>query len=122
MLLCADIGGTNTKLALFRPDRPLEPDRLERYTNADARDFEAIVARFLPGKAAGTIEGACLGVAGPVRGTRVEATNLPWGIDATALGARLGGAPVFLLNDLEALAYAIPGLPEQACEVISPGR
>ena len=51
----------------------------------------------------------------------VETTNLPWLIDANALSAGLGGAPVFLLNDLEALAYGIPALREDACVVLNPG-
>jgi glucokinase len=48
-------------------------------------------------------------VAGPVVGGRAQVTNLPWLIDAEALGERLG-FHIHLLNDLEALATAVPHL------------
>jgi glucokinase len=59
-------------------------------------------------------------IAGPVVGDRVETTNLPWHIDARALGARLGNVPVFLLNDLEALAYGIPSLRDDGVTTLQP--
>jgi glucokinase len=121
MLLCADIGGTKTKLALFRRDDPRDVVALETYASRDVGDLASTIAGFL-GRQPGTVEAACLGVAGPVVGTRVETTNLPWLIDATRLSERLGGAPVFLLNDLEALAHGIPALREDAYVVLNPGR
>jgi glucokinase len=120
MLLCADIGGTHTKLALFHPDDPARIVALETLASRDVHDLGAAIADFLR-RGSWAIEAACLGVAGPVAGTRVETTNLPWLIDAQALGARLG-APVFLLNDLEALAYGIPVLREEGCAVLNAGR
>jgi glucokinase len=121
MILCADVGGTKTKLALFRPDDLLEAVWLQTYASAEVDDLgtlvEALVAR-----ERWTIDAASLGVAGPVIGTRVETTNLPWRIDAQALGASLGGVPVFLLNDLEALAYGIPALPARALVTLNPGQ
>jgi glucokinase len=115
MILCADIGGTKTTLALFRPDRPTEPVRLATRPSTEVGHLDDVLAAFLGGDAA-ALRAASLGVAGPVVGTRVETTNLPWVIDGDAL-ARALGAPVFLLNDLEALAHAIPVLP--AASVVS---
>lgn len=56
-----------------------------------------------------------LGVAGPIVGGRARLTNHPWTIDGAAIGRTLG-APVHLLNDLEALAYSLDAL--QAHEVV----
>jgi glucokinase len=120
MLLCADIGGTKTKLALFRRDHLLEVARVETYASPAVDDLGKLVAQFLAAKPC-TIEAACLGVAGPVIGNRVETTNLPWCIDAMVLAAALGGIPVFLLNDLEALAYGIPALRDDALVTLNAG-
>ncbi|HYR96908.1 MAG TPA: glucokinase [Candidatus Binatus sp.] len=120
MLLCADIGGTKTKLALFRRDRPLELVSLETYASRDVQDLGALIGEFLA-REPWTIDAVCLGVAGPVTATQVETTNLPWLIDANELSAGLAGVPVFLLNDLEALAYGVPVLREDACVVLNPG-
>jgi glucokinase len=119
MLLCADIGGTKTKLALFARNAPCRPVRVARFENAEARDLGEILARFL-GDAPPKLDAASLGVAGPVSGARVETTNLPWVIDGDAL-ARHFHAPVYLLNDLEALAYGVSVLDDASCAVLNPG-
>jgi len=120
MLLCGDIGGTNTRLALFRREPALEPTRIATYPNAHAAGLGDLLATFL-GADTSPIEAACFGIAGPVLGGRVETTNLPWVIDAEEVGGRLGGAPVFLLNDLEALAYGVAALRDDATVILNPG-
>ena len=119
MLLCGDIGGTKTKLGFFRRHAPLTPVRVETFRNADAGDFGAILSRFLGGEAP-ALAAACFGVAGPVAGARVETTNLPWVIDAAALAQALG-TRVFLLNDLEALAYGVSVLVDDGSVVLNAG-
>src|SRR5436309_2727246 len=121
MILCADVGGTKTKLALFRPDDLVKTAWVQTYASAEVEDLGKLL-RELVTREGWTLDAVSLGVAGPVRGTRVETTNLPWVIDATALGASLSGVPVFLLNDLEALAYGIPALPASALATLNPGQ
>jgi glucokinase len=121
MLLCGDIGGTKTTLALIRRERPCSPVRAERYASQEAAGLEELLAKFL-GSAPPALEAACFGIAGPVLAGRVETTNLPWCVDAEVLGRRLGSIPVFLLNDLEALAYGVTVLAEDAVAVLRPGR
>jgi glucokinase len=107
VILCGDLGGTKSDLALFPLAPPFEP--VARRTFA-SREFETagdVLEAFL-GRHAARVSAVCLGVPGPVIGRRSEATNLPWRIDAAALGKRLGGGPVFLLNDLEAYAWGLP--------------
>ena len=53
---------------------------------------------------------ACFAVAGPVAGGRPALTNLPWVIEEPALQAALGLQSVRLLNDVEAMAAAVPHL------------
>src|SRR5437867_2080383 len=100
MLLCGDIGGTKTTLALFHPERPLEPVEPASHPSHDFPGLWEIVAAYLVTRSA-RIDAACFAIAGPVVGERVATTNLPWVVDAGALRTRLRDAPVFLLNDLE---------------------
>jgi len=121
MLLCGDIGGTKTVLGLFERARPYEPVTLATFPSLGPERLDDLLDAFLAREPV-RVEAACFGVAGPVIGERVAATNLPWVVDAAALRARLGGAPVFLLNDLEALAYGVALVPEARLAFLNPGQ
>ena len=56
---------------------------------------------------------AAIGVAGPVDGDSVKVTNAPWTITAGEVAELLGGAPTRLVNDLQAVALALPHLARQ---------
>ena len=62
------------------------------------------------GVASSRIITACAGVAGPILGEVATVTNIPWQVDAprVCLGT-FGFRRLALLNDLEAVAYAVPG-------------
>jgi glucokinase len=121
MLLGADIGGTKTTLALFEPGRSREPQRLKTYPSREHTSLGDILDSFLA-QDHPPITAACFGVAGPVVDHTVHTTNLPWTIEADRLSEQLGGVPVFLLNDLEALAWGVTCLPHDRCPVLNPGR
>jgi glucokinase len=111
--LAGDIGGTKTVLALCEVDAGGAPRVVreaqfpcERYTS-----LEAILGEFLPAPVA--LAGACFGVAGPVTAGAAKITNLPWMIEERALSTRLG-APVALINDLQATALGALVLPPAA--------
>ncbi|MDE2314366.1 MAG: glucokinase [Elusimicrobia bacterium] len=112
VVLAGDVGGTNTRLALFKPGAALKPAALDIYPSRDYDSLGAALKAFTAKHGAG-VAAACLGVAGPVKDGRVEATNLPWDIDARALSPFLGGAPVRLLNDLEANAWGLAELSDK---------
>jgi glucokinase len=122
VILVGDVGGTNTRLAWADAAQGAAGLRgVQTYPSAAHRSLEALVARFLdevPGRPAQ----ACFGIAGPVRDGRVEATNLPWVVDARALAVRLGLDRVLVMNDLEALAWGIPGLPPGDLAELQAGR
>jgi glucokinase len=63
------------------------------------------------------VDRACFGVAGPVVAGRVMATNLPWVVDEAQLSRELNIPTVHLLNDLEAIAWAVPHLGEQPADL-----
>ncbi len=60
----------------------------------------------------GSCTGAAIGAAGPVDDGYIELTNAHWTIFASEVSAILG-APVVLMNDLEAAAHALPALQEK---------
>lgn len=106
LVLCGDIGGTKTLLAIVAGDG----DRFEivferRYADRDFADFADLLRRFRD-EARTQVERACLGVAGPIDHRTVAVTNFPWTLDADALEAILG-APVLLANDFVAAAAGI---------------
>lgn len=110
MLIAGDVGGTKTDLALFSieggPHSPLFEAQLH---SADYPSLQAIVKGFLA-KVKKPVDRACFAVAGPVIGGRVKTTNLPWLIEETSLSRdlNLNIKSVRLINDLEAIARAIP--------------
>ena len=110
MLIAGDIGGTKTDLAIYSmkagPHAPLVQSQLH---SADYPSLEAMVSEFL-GQAKMPVYAASFDVAGPVIGGRAKVTNLPWVMDAQSLASDLKLNAVYLMNDLEAVARAVPVL------------
>lgn len=121
MILAGDVGGTKTHLALYEPAASVRAPILERrLPSREYATLEALVREFLAGAPARPSR-AVLGIAGPVVDQRVEATNLPWRVGAAELSAGLGGAPVRLVNDVEATAWGVPLLDASEVETLHPG-
>ncbi len=112
MLLAGDIGGTKTVLAVFDVDDGAlisrHPVQERVFPSQQYQSLELIIEEFLLDSGI-DISAASFGVAGPVVGDRAQVTNLPWTIDAGDMRQRFG-FEVHLLNDLEALATAVPFL------------
>jgi glucokinase len=122
VILAGDIGGTNTRLAWFEvANGALVPGATQTYPSRQQTSLDAIVKAFL-GEAPGRIRHACFGIAGPVREGRVEATNLPWAVDARSLAQELRLDRVLLINDLEANAWGLATLPDADFAVLQPGQ
>lgn len=106
--LLADIGGTNARFALLG-DAVLGPIlglAVADYDTAEAA-IRAALARLNPQR---TPDRAFLAGAGPLVGARLALTNGTWVLDAAALRCALGFDQVVLMNDFEALAWALPRL------------
>ena len=117
MLLAGDIGGTKTLLGLFEGGPRPEPVDVRAFTTLAHESLEAIVREFFARQPAPpVIEAASFGVAGPIIEQVAELTNVPWRVDAAAVARDMGLARVTLLNDLQAMAYAVPVLaPAELC-------
>jgi glucokinase len=108
VLLAGDIGGTKTDLAIFSVEGgPHSPLAQAQMHSADYPSLQALVTDFLK-KVKLPVERACFDVAGPVIDGRVKITNLPWMMNEASLTKELNFKSVHLMNDLEAVARAIP--------------
>ena len=124
MLVAGDIGGTKTELAIFSNEAgPHSPLAQERVHSADYPSLQAIVKEFLA-KTKKPVDRACFAVAGPVISGRVKTTNLPWTIEDASLAQELNLniKSVQLINDLEAIARAVPILRPSDVQTINTGE
>jgi len=122
MLLAVDMGGTKTLIGLFRRGtRRPEPAVVREFATLDFDSLDEIVETFLDQTGATDIESACIGAAGQVSGLVARLTNVPWLADATPVARRIGGRPIELLNDLEAMAYVVPVLDPEELAVLQQG-
>lgn len=124
MLLAGDVGGTKTRLGLFTGSGRPSTVHSAEFTTLEYPDLETMVTEFLRGHQPGTptLEAACFGVAGPVRGQTARLTNVPWSIDSAVLAERFGIPRIGLLNDLEAMACSVAVLEPQELSVLQDGR
>jgi glucokinase len=122
MLLVGDIGGTKTLLGLYDPGRGARQPVIEKeFHSGDYPGLEGMVREFLQ-QAGQTAEYACFDVAGPVIRGRARLTNLPWSLEEEPLARGLGFKRVILLNDLKAIAYAVPRLEAGEVHTIHAGH
>jgi glucokinase len=110
-LLIGDIGGTNARFAMADPLG--SGFALEMTLNcADYETAELAIADYLARSGGTQPEVICLAVAGPIVDQGVRFTNNDWAIDCRDLQRGFPGARTRLLNDFEAISYAIPLLGE----------
>ncbi len=119
MILAGDIGGTKAYLALFDENKnQLEKIRETRFETRKFPDLDSIIEEFLKdGNEKPEI--ACLGVAGPIVDGNCSLTNLDWRIETGRLGKQFD--KVYLINDLVAMACAVPCLEDKDVAVLQSG-
>jgi glucokinase len=122
MLLAGDIGGTKTLLGLYKLESGArQPMAQAEFPSAKYPGLEQMVREFLR-QINQTAQYACFDVAGPVIGGRAHLTNLPWSLEEETLREDLGLKGVVLLNDLKAIAYAVPHLQPVDLYTLNPGK
>ena len=122
MLIAGDIGATTTRLALVSPQAgPRKFVAEQEFQSADYDGLQPIVAAFLA-KTGRHATSACFDVAGPVISGHAHLTNLPWDLEEAALCRALDVQRVDLLNDLEAIAHAVPHLEQGEMAEINAGK
>lgn len=117
----ADVGGTNTRIALYDPAGE-ELRALTVYRNRDHARFEDVLSRWLddlPEPAPGL---CCLAVAAPPAGDRVVMFNSRWSFSCRELAQQFGFTRLRRLNDFESNAYALPHLEKGDLEELHRGQ
>ncbi|MEM1114116.1 MAG: glucokinase [Pseudomonadota bacterium] len=109
--LVADIGGTNSRIAIADAASG-SLDELRSYTNAEFESFEAVLSQWLAQLSSAVPREACLAVAAPPGGDEVEMININWRFSCQSLAQRFGLERVSRLNDFEANALALPHLQD----------
>lgn len=111
-ILCGDIGGTKTRLAVYAVDDFPKPIAENSYLSRNFSSLTEITHKFLTDLNL-PIAYAVFGLAGPILERRCKITNLPWQIDADVIEQELQIPSVHLINDLEATAYGIAALSKR---------
>ena len=119
--LVADIGGTNTRVALAEGRRILG-DTIRRYANKDFPGLESVLRRYSADEGGVDAKAACVAVAGPVRDGRATMTNLDWTIDKDTLARATGAETVAILNDLQAQGHALGHIEPANIRQVLPGQ
>ena len=90
-ILAGDIGGTNTRLAIYRTEdgSAFEVIVEEIFPSREFQCLEQILEVYL-GKVDRHPPRACFGIAGPIIEQSCDATNLPWQISSSSVRERFG--------------------------------
>lgn len=118
--LLADIGGTNTRVALEQGG-VIDRATIRRYANAENPDLSSILRKYLAEVGVTSCKGACVAVAGPVQDGRAEMTNLDWVITPEAVAEATGATRVAIINDLQAQGHALDRLKAESLRQVLPG-
>jgi glucokinase len=121
--LLADIGGTNTRVALADGTR-VRLDSIRRFPNAEyqarGQDIAHVLRDYLAGTGA-SVSGVCVAAAGPVQDGVATMTNLAWVMDAAKLSAATSARKVAILNDLQAQGQALGHVPPENLRTVIAG-
>lgn len=115
--LLGDVGGTNARWAWqAAPAAPLSAIR--SLAAADHASIGECIAAYLAQQQLPVPRDVAFGIATAVTGDAVRMTNHPWSFSIDGLRRQLGAQRLRVLNDFEALAYAVPALrPEDRMEI-----
>src|SRR5215831_9807165 len=117
VVLLADIGGTNSRFALAGSDG--RPAHMLIIENDTVPNLEGAIARYLE-KTGARPSAAVLAVAAPLESEEVALTNRDWRFRPGELARRFGFAKLRLVNDFEAIAWALTRLTSDDAHPLGP--
>ncbi|MEM6562931.1 MAG: glucokinase [Pseudomonadota bacterium] len=118
--LVADVGGTNTRVALFNGMEVMTAS-VRRYRNADFPSLEAVLHQYMSDEGGAAPRAVCIDIAGPVQGDTGQLTNRNWHISEAGVAEATGAPKVALLNDLQAQGYALPHVASENLLMVRQG-
>ncbi len=119
--MVADVGGTNTRLALYDPAAG-ELRALVAYENGDHQRFEDIITSWLQTLEEPPPTTCCIAVAAPPGGDRVTMVNINWSFSCRDVARRFGFIQLACINDFQSIAYALPHLGSADKELLHAGH
>ena len=120
-LLIGDLGGTHARFALADPTGSGFSGQFTLECSAYP-SVEGAIEAYLRTVEAPPPEAICLAVAAPMGSDEVRFLNNKWKLRSDSLAQRFNGSRITLVNDFEAVAYAIPLLSDQDVAAIGRGR
>ena len=119
--MVADIGGTNTRIALFDPET--ETLRaVTTYINREYPHLEDVIARWLADLEEPAPIACCIAVAAPLSMDRITMVNMDWSFSRGKIAQRFGMQQAGWLNDFQANAHALPHLSGEERRLLHPGK
>jgi glucokinase len=106
LVIVADIGGTNTRVALA-DGAIVRQASVAKFRNAEHPNLESVLTRYLADQDLTSVEGVCVAAAGPVSDGMAEMTNIDWTVTSPNIRAATGATQVAILNDLQAQGQAL---------------
>ncbi|MFT6958349.1 MAG: glucokinase [Halieaceae bacterium] len=119
--LVADVGGTNTRIALYDPasDKYFS---VQNYVNRNFVNFEDVVEHWLGNLSGQSPEGCSVAIASPLEGDQVDMVNMDWSFSRVKFAQRFAFQRVAWLNDFEGNAHALPHLQGADLELLNAGQ
>lgn len=119
--LVADVGGTNTRVALF-DEASGQYRAVSTYVNRDYPGLQQVLQLWLEQLTESPPAAACIAVAAPPAVDQVCMINIGWSFSLSALARDLGLERCRFINDFEANAYALPHLRDDHVAVVHSGQ
>lgn len=116
----ADVGGTNTRLALFDEARE-QFDSLAEFRNADHESLEQVIEHWLDSLNGALPSRACIAAAAPPSGDLIRMINIGWSFSCRELADHFGFSEFAWLNDFQANAHSLPHLRPDDLAVVHAG-
>ena len=120
LCLTADIGGTNTRVALF-DNKLLLKSSCMTFSNNKYDSFETLIADYLRSTRVRSVKHAGIAVAGVVEANAAQMTNLAWSFSERSIASITGAEYVGIINDLQAQGYGLKSLDGSDLEPIMVG-
>ncbi len=121
MILAADVGGSKTLVGLFEAVAPRPVLRDVRVLRTLEHDGLPALLDAAFGARHPHVTRVSLGIAGPIVDGEVTMTNVPWKVRHDEMVEATGVTRLCLLNDLEAMAWAVPVLAASELHTLQAG-
>ena len=122
--IVADIGGTNSRLAVAKTSRThkeITLENIQKFRNSDFNNFDEVIETYLSSSDDPLINKMCIAAAGIISETAVEMSNLNWKITVPSLQKAANLDEVLIINDLQAQGYALDFINPKDLETLVEG-